>query len=243
MSKDAEGQDCWCLLRSGLNQLGFDPELRQLQQFSRYAEMLQEWNQRINLTAITGCEGIVIKHFLDSLLFWQEINTGSGRICDVGSGAGFPGLPFKIMFPSLEVVLLESTGKKVIFLNAVIFDLGLKGITAVKARAEDYGRIAGIRETFDVVMTRALAALPVAGELCLPLVKIGGYMAGLIGPNEEFSVSRVISRLGGGDFQVFNKNLPFLQDPRVCFLVKKLSPTPSAYPRRSGIPEKRPLKV
>lgn len=223
-----------------------EPDDEQLWQFRRYAEMLQEWNEKINLTAISDVEGIIIKHFIDSLLFWKEIKPSAHRkLCDVGSGAGFPGIPLKIMFPSLEVVLLEATGKKVKFLDKVISELDLRHIGAVNARAEEYGRMVGIRESFDVVITRAVATLSVIGEICLPLVKVGGIMVGLKGPGAEqeaASESGVLVKLGGSGFRMIQDRLPFLMDPRYCFLVEKSSSTPSAYPRRPGMPEKRPLR-
>jgi len=244
--REAKELNGWSLLEAGLRQLEMEPSEEQMWQFYRYAELLQEWNKRINLTAISGLEGIIIKHYLDSLLFWKEVEPGSDRgMCDVGSGAGFPGLPLKIMFPAMRVVLLEATGKKVKFLEKVINELRLKEITAVNARAEEYGRVNGVREGFDVVITRAVGALSIIGELCMPLLKMGGTMIGLKGPGakeEAHSEAGALIRLGAGDLRIVGASLPFLMEPRFCFVVKKSAPTPAAYPRRPGIPEKRPLR-
>ncbi|MBS3976652.1 MAG: 16S rRNA (guanine(527)-N(7))-methyltransferase RsmG [Syntrophomonadaceae bacterium] len=242
-----EGLHGWGLLDIGLKHLALEPGEDQLCQFRRYAELLQEWNSKINLTAISDLEGIIVKHFLDSLLFWQEIKPGNHRrLCDVGSGAGFPGIPLKIMFPSLDVVLLEATGKKVKFMEMVIDDLSLKGITAVNARAEDYGRLASIRESFDIAISRAVATLAVIGEICLPLIRVGGIMVGLKGPDakqEEAVASPVLEMLGGKSIKMNQASLPFLNYTRYCYVVEKSGITPDAYPRRPGIPEKRPLRV
>jgi len=244
--KKAEELSGWSLLDKGLVQLELEPSKEQAWQFYRYAQLLQDWNKRINLTAITDTEGIIIKHFLDSLLFWKEVEPEKKRrVCDVGSGAGFPGIPLKIMFPSMEVVLLEVTGKKVKFLDKVIGELGLTKVAAVNARAEEYGRVSGSREGFDVVITRAVATLSIIGELCLPLIKIGGTMIGLKGPNAEqeaLSEGKALARLGGGNMRIAEAKLPFSMETRLCIVVKKCAVTPAAYPRRPGIPEKRPLR-
>jgi len=243
----ANGPLGWGLLDIGLKHLALEPGEDQLCQFRRYAELLHEWNSKINLTAITDLEGIIVKHFLDSLLFWREINPATNlRLCDVGSGAGFPGIPLKIMFPCLDVVLLEATGKKVRFMEMVIDELGLKGIAAVHARAEDYGRLAGIRESFDIAISRALATLSVIGEICLPLIRVGGIMVGLKGPDAEQEVavaSPVLEMLGGKSMKVNQASLPFLNYSRYCYVVEKGGITPAAYPRRPGMPEKKPLRV
>ncbi len=216
----------------------------QLAAFQIYADELELWNARSNLTAITGLEAVQVKHFLDSLTCLQAMPVQTGlAVIDVGSGAGFPGLPFKIVRPDIRLTLLESVGKKAEFLRHMAARLGLPDVAVVQGRAEDHAQNASYRETYDVVVARAVAELRVLAELTLPLCRVGGIViaqkrAGIDG--EIASAAQAISTLGGALRASIRIQLPGV-DPRQLIVLDKLSPTPARYPRRAGMPEKRPL--
>lgn len=201
----------------------------QLNQLSRYAQLLQEWNEKINLTAITGLEDIFIKHFYDSLLiapYCYEAKT----LCDVGSGAGFPGLVLKIVLPELKITLVEPTLKRVNFLNLVISELNLKDISVLNKRMED---CIELKESFDIVTARAVAALPVLSELCLPFVRVNGFFIAMKGSSgeEELEVSKnALKVLGGNVSSVIKETLPD-GSARINILIQKVRVSPSKYPR------------
>ncbi|MDE6636248.1 MAG: 16S rRNA (guanine(527)-N(7))-methyltransferase RsmG, partial [Lachnospiraceae bacterium] len=210
-----------------------------------YYNMLVEWNSKINLTAITDYKDVVVKHFVDSLSIVNIIDiNGDNSLVDVGTGAGFPGIPLKIAFPSLKVVLVDSLDKRVRFLNHVINELGLKNIKAIHARAEEFGRTK-YRESFDFCVTRAVSNLSVISEYCLPLVKVGGYFIPYKSKEvrneiEEYEIA--IEELGGviDDVSIFD--LPDTDIMRSLILIYKDVETDGRYPRRSGVPEKKPLR-
>lgn len=213
--------------------------------FIRYYNMLVEWNSKINLTAITDYKEVVIKHFIDSLSIVNIVDiNGPNSLVDVGTGAGFPGIPLKIVFPSLEVVLVDSLDKRVKFLNHVIRELGLKNITAIHARAEEFGHTK-YREKFDFCVTRAVSNLSVISEYCLPLVKIGGYFIPYKSREvkqeiEDYEIA--IEELGGviDDVSIFE--LPDTDITRSLILIYKDVETDKKYPRRNGLPQKKPLR-
>lgn len=213
--------------------------------FIRYYNMLVEWNSKINLTAITNYKEVVIKHFIDSLSIVNIVDiNGPNSLVDVGTGAGFPGIPLKIVFPSLEVVLVDSLDKRVKFLNHVIRELGLKNITAIHARAEEFGHTK-YREKFDFCVTRAVSNLSVISEYCLPLVKIGGYFIPYKSREvkqeiEDYEIA--IEELGGviDDVSIFE--LPDTDITRSLILIYKDVETDKKYPRRNGLPQKKPLR-
>lgn len=215
------------------------------EQFIKYYNMLVEWNSKINLTAITDYEDVVVKHFIDSLSIVNIIDiNGDNSLADVGTGAGFPGIPLKIAFPSLKVVLVDSLDKRVKFLNHVINELGLKNIKAIHARAEEFGRTK-YRESFDFCVTRAVSNLSVISEYCLPLVKVGGYFIPYKSKEvkneiEEYEIA--IEKLGGviDDVSIFD--LPDTDIMRSLILIYKDVETDGRYPRRNGVPEKKPLR-
>lgn len=218
----------------------FTPEQTQL--LTRFAEQVLKANEYMNLTAITDPAGFYVKHILDSLTLLRLIGTEATSLIDVGSGAGFPGIPLKIMRPELDIVLLDSLQKRVRFLQATIVDLGLSGIKAIQARAEDLGRNAEYRERFDLVTARAVASLPVLLELCLPLAKVGGRFLGMKGPHDELASSeRALAVLGGELTLQEVEALPFGQGERVILEITKTRKTPPAYPRKAGTPGKKPL--
>ena len=214
----------------------------QLDLLDRYAELLVSYNEKVNLTAITSPEGIEDRHFADSLLFAAQPEV-SGRVVDVGTGAGFPGIVAKIYKPDLELTLMEPTGKRVDFLRYACAELGLTGVEFAKERAEEAARKIW-REQFDVASARAVAALPVLCEYCLPLVKVGGNFLAMKGSSgeEELAAARgAIKKLGGEYKETRTLHLPG-GDTRTLILCKKISQTPTAYPRNGGKIAKSPLK-
>jgi len=218
---------------------------RQLGLLSIYESELVAWNQRFNLTAVRNLEEIRIKHFLDSLtcLLAMRENTGR-RIVDVGSGAGFPGLVLKIACPALQVTLVESVGKKVEFCRHVIQKLGLEDVEVIQDRVENLGHMPAHREQYDWAVARAVAAMPVLAEYLLPLVRVGGSMLamkGESGPAEAQAAEPAMTVLGGHLRQLLPVILPGVAEERYLVIVNKVAATPEKYPRRVGIPSKRPL--
>ena len=221
--------------------LGFTPV--QLEQFTTYYEMLVETNKVMNLTAITEPEEVAVKHFIDSLLAYDDTMAGK-TLADVGTGAGFPGVPLKIFCPELKVVLIDSLGKRLKFLQNVIDALGLKNITCEHARAEDAGRNKKHREKYDLVTARAVARLSVLSEYCLPLVKKGGRFIALKGSKyaDEFAEgTEAVKILGGKIISAEPVKLPGLDDGRAIIKIEKIKTTPAQYPRKAGTPDKQPL--
>ena len=214
----------------------------QLAQFETYSLMLREWNEKINLTAIVDPKGIAEKHFYDSLLFLgaTEIPQGA-RVIDVGTGAGFPGVVLKIARPDIELVLLDSLNKRLIFLGELLKALGLKA-ELIHARAEE-GAKPPLRESFDIATARAVAALPVLTEYCLPYVKPQGKFVAMKGPavkEEAEQAKNAVKILGGTDFEITTEFLP--EGEERCFsITTKISQTPTKYPRNSGKISKKPL--
>ena len=212
---------------------------------STYEKELMSWNQKFNLTAIRDVEGIRVKHFLDSfscVLAWKA--NPPTRLIDIGTGAGFPGIPLKILYPSMQVTLVESVGKKAMFCQHIIETLKLDGIEVVNSRAEVLGQDARHRENYDWAVARAVAQLNVLGEYLLPLVKVGGTMLaqkGESGPAEAQSAEHAIKLLGGKLEQVIPLNLPGVVEDRYLVLVNKIHATPPKYPRKAGHPAKEPL--
>lgn len=213
-----------------------------LDALDQYAEILVEYNQKVNLTAITDPEGIEDKHFVDSLLLANLPET-AGKLVDVGTGAGFPGVVAKIFKPELQLTLMEPTGKRVEFLKYVCAQLGLSGVEFAKERAEEAARKVW-REQFDVATARGVAALPMLSEYCLPLVKVGGVFLAMKGPGaaEELAESgAALKKLGGKGSGVAEFHLPG-GDVRNIIRIKKISQTPPVYPRNGGKIAKSPLK-
>lgn len=222
-------------------QLSFTEE--QLAQFTRYYELLVETNKVMNLTAITEPEEVAVKHMVDSLLGYEDGMQGK-TLVDVGTGAGFPGVPLKIYCPSLKVTLVDSLGKRLRFLEQVIDELGLKGIRCEHLRAEDAGRSKKHREQYDYVTARAVARLSVLSEYCLPLAKKGGQFIALKGSRfaEEIEEGEAaVKILGGKIISAEPVKLPGLDDGRAIIKIAKIKATPAQYPRKAGTPEKQPL--
>jgi 16S rRNA (guanine527-N7)-methyltransferase len=217
----------------------------QLAAFETYAGELVRANQEFNLTAITDAAGIQVKHFLDSLSILSVLPAGPADVVDVGTGAGFPGLPLKIARPELRLTLAEATGKKASFCQALVQRLGLRDVTVLKARAEELGQDPAHRERYDWALARAVAEMPVLAEYLLPLARVGGHALAQKGedaPAEAEAAQGAIHKLGGELEQLAPVALPGLAEPRYLVVLKKVAATPPAYPRRAGMPEKRPLR-
>lgn len=210
-----------------------------------YERELLEWNQKFNLTAIRDAESIHTKHFLDSfscVLAWGA--TPPHHLIDIGTGAGFPGLPLKILYPQMRLTLVESVGKKAMFCEHIVRMLNLDNVNVIKARAEEIGQMPEHREQYDWAVARAVAQMNVLSEYLLPLVKVGGTMLaqkGESGPAEAQSAEKAMKLLGGKLQQVIPVNLPGVVDDRFLVLVHKSAATPPKYPRKAGMASKQPL--
>lgn len=241
-------------MKRELDQLGIRLSEHQMDQFFTYYEMLVEKNKVMNLTAITEEHEVVTKHFSDSLSLFgllREMQAGGDawyktcNVIDVGTGAGFPGIPLKIVFPELRVTLLDSLNKRVIWLKEVCTDLGLEGVCFVHGRAEDIGRQAEHREMYDLCVSRAVANLSSLSEYCMPFVKVGGYFipykSGEI--DEELNqAKKAIGILGGKLKSVEKFVLPGTDAARSLVMIEKVKPVSKKYPRKAGLPTKEPLK-
>ena len=234
------------ILRHGAAQFGLELTKAQLDAFERYCQELIAWNQRFNLTRIVEPEEIAVKHFLDSLsvcLALPALPASLGLI-DVGSGAGFPGLPLKIALPNLRLTLLEATGKKVTFLKHMVEVLNLEEVSCLTSRAEETGQQPAQRQKYDVAVARAVTTLPVLAEYTLPLVKVGGLVIAQKGQEpaaEVEAAAKAIRILGGQVKEISPVSIPRLEGARHLVIIKKIKPTPPEYPRRPGLPAKKPI--
>lgn len=217
----------------------------QIQQYEQYYEMLVEWNQKMNLTAITDKEEVYLKHFFDSITASFYFNFDQDlHICDVGAGAGFPSIPIKIAYPNIHVTIVDSLNKRITFLENLAKYLQLDQVRFIHDRAETFAQLKDHRESYDVVTARAVAKMSVLSELCLPLVKVGGTfiaMKGLSGKEELDSSKKAISLLGGELKESYSFVLPFEESERNIFLIEKKKQTPKKYPRKPGTPNRNPI--
>jgi 16S rRNA (guanine527-N7)-methyltransferase len=226
-------------------QLGLRLSHSQVAALTLYERELVDWNTRFNLTAIRNPQEIHIKHFLDSFTCTLALRDSAvDRLIDVGTGAGFPGIPLKVIFPKMQLTLVESVGKKAGFCRHVVNVLDLKGVEVVQERAEVLGQNPAYREKYDWAVARAVAVLPVLSEYLLPLVRVGGNMLamkGESGPAEAHSAERALRMLGGHLRQLISVTLPGVAEERYLVLIDKVAATPESYPRKVGLPAKRPL--
>ena len=227
-----------------LNELQIKLDKKQLNQFFDYMNLLIDWNKKINLTAITLPEEIILKHFIDSMTISKYIPQDA-YLVDVGTGAGFPGIPLKILRKDIKIVLVDSLNKRINFLDEVIDKLQLDNIKTIHARAEEFGQDKNYRESFDIVTSRAVANLSTLSEYLLPLVKIDGKCICMKGPNinEEIEQGKnAIKVLGGTISNIYEFNLPLSDIGRTIIEISKKSSTNLKYPRKAGMPSKEPLK-
>lgn len=240
MNNEKELQEYFKKLAKDINVEINDEEINE---FSLYMDLLLEWNEKINLTAITEKNEIILKHFIDSLTIYKYIKEND-KIADVGTGAGFPGIPLAIMKNKNEVILVDSLNKRINFLNEVIKKIELENVIAIHSRAEDLGKDKKYREKFDIVTSRAVANLTVLVEYLLPLVDVGGYCICMKGPNieEELNQSKFAIRTLGGKIEKVEKIiLPDSDFERNIVIIKKEQYTDKRYPRKAGMPLKNPL--
>lgn len=232
-------------LRVAAEAIGVELNDTQISQFLKYYEILVEWNSFMNLTGITEYEEVIQKHFVDSLALGKAINVNEAEsLIDIGTGAGFPGIPLKIAYPHLQVTLLDSLQKRIRFLNEVISQLGLTGVETIHGRAEDFAKPSMKRESYDLCVSRAVANLASLSEYCLPYVKVGGYFipykSGKIEEEMESS-KKAVFLLGGRIEEEVKFLLPASDISRSLIKIKKISATPKKYPRKSGMATKEPL--
>ena len=221
---------------------------QQIAQFERYYQLLVEWNEKMNLTAITQREEVYLKHFYDCLMvLWNmPLEDYALQLCDVGAGAGFPSIPLKIAHPELQVTIVDSLQKRLTFIEHLAEELGLEGVSCVHGRAEDVGQNPAYRGQFDIVTARAVASLNVLAEYCLPLVKIGGQFLALKAQksDQELEEARAAIRiLGAKLIKVTEDQLPVEAADRRYILIQKTKETPNKYPRKAGKPAKNPIKA
>ena len=225
------------LFTDGIEALSGNVSEAQLVQFEKYSRMLVEWNEKMNLTAVTDPDGIAVKHFLDSILPLYHINFDNiSSIADIGTGAGFPGIPLKIMMPEKNVTLIDSLNKRIKFLKAVCEETGLNGVECIHGRAEEMGKNKDYREKYDAVVSRAVANMTVLCEYCLPFVKVGGMFVALKAENadEELELAKpMIGTLGGKVEEVIEAPLPMSDITRKLIVVRKVKGTPPKFPRRA----------
>ena len=233
----------------GLEELGIELSEKQIDQFIKYYEMLVEKNKVMNLTAITEFNEVIVKHFIDSLAFVKVVDkddlSNGISIIDIGTGAGFPGIPLKIAFPNINITLLDSLNKRINFLKEVSDELGVEGIDFIHGRSEDFGRNPQFREKFDICVSRAVANLATLSEFCVPFVKVGGsfisYKAGDCGEEVKESM-KAVEKMGGKIINQLEYMVPTSDLNRVLLFIEKEKATPKSFPRKAGTPAKEPIK-
>ncbi|MEE0686054.1 MAG: 16S rRNA (guanine(527)-N(7))-methyltransferase RsmG [Lachnospiraceae bacterium] len=233
----------------GLEELGIELSEKQIDQFIQYYEMLVEKNKVMNLTAITEFNEVIVKHFIDSLALVKVVDkddlSNGISIIDIGTGAGFPGIPLKIAFPNINITLLDSLNKRINFLKEVSDELGFEGIDFIHGRSEDFGRNPQFREKFDICVSRAVANLATLSEFCVPFVKVGGsfisYKAGDCGEEVKESM-KAVEKMGGKIINQLEYMVPTSDLNRVLLFIEKEKATPKSFPRKAGTPAKEPIK-
>lgn len=233
------------ILINGCKELSININNNHAEKFIKFKELLILWNQKINLTTITQEEEIITKHFLDSISVLKYINLSGMKILDVGTGAGFPGLPINIVLPDTHVTLLDSLNKRIEYLKEVKEALMLENIEFIWGRAEDFGVKGEYREQYDISISRAVANMGTLSEYCLPFVKIGGYFISLKGPDIEDELKdsiKAIDVLGGKLDRIEKVKIPYTDITHSIVFIKKIKQTPSGYPRKAGKPSKEPIR-
>ncbi|MDW0111247.1 16S rRNA (guanine(527)-N(7))-methyltransferase RsmG [Sporosarcina aquimarina] len=228
-----------------LKEKGIQLDAHQVAQFKKYFELLVEWNEKMNLTAITDAPSVYLKHFYDSISasFFTDL-TQELTLCDIGAGAGFPSIPLKICFPNLHVTIVDSLNKRINFLNELASQLELKNVWFVHARAEEFGQNSAYREQFDIVTARAVARLSVLAELCVPALKVNGKfiaMKGAAAADEMSDAKKALETLGVVLEDKHTFSLPLEESERTVFVFSKEKKTPKKYPRKPGTPNKTPI--
>lgn len=233
------------LLNDAMSVMGIGIDKNQTERFFKYKNLLLEWNEKMNLTAITDEREIILKHFADSVSILRFADFRGKSVVDVGTGAGFPGIPLKIIFPDIKLLLLDSLNKRVNFLKNTVSELGFENVQCVHLRAEEGGQNTLFRENFDFCVSRAVANLSVLAEYCLPFVKIGGMFISLKGPDvgdEITDAKKAVKILGGEFLKVEKVDIPFTDITHTVIMIKKLRQTPVQYPRKAGKINKSPIK-
>lgn len=239
-----EKEEFYKKMREKAKEIHIDLSVEQMDKFNRYMDLLIEWNQKINLTAITEPEEIILKHFIDSLTILKYLKRNE-KIVDMGTGAGFPGIPLSIVCNENKITLVDSLNKRLVFLQEVIKQLDLKNVETIHARAEDFGQNKTYREQFDIATSRAVANLATLSEYLLPLVKIGGKCICMKASDIEQEVQdakKAIDVLGGTIHQIEKFTLPQSDIGRAIIMINKTKITPGKYPRKAGMPSKEPIK-
>lgn len=232
------------LLCESCRKIGVELNQAQLKQFMTYKDMLIEWNEKMNLTAITDDREIILKHFVDCLALCSGADMSGKKIIDVGTGAGFPGVPVKIACPDIDITLLDSLNKRITFLNELTKALGLEKTDCVHMRAEDGGNDKVLRESFDMCISRAVANLSVLCEYCLPFVRVGGMFISMKGPDvtqEIFEAEKAVRVLGGEISEIKTVSIPETDINHSLIIINKIKATPSKYPRKAGKVKKEPI--
>ena len=233
------------LLKKGITEFNIDVDEKMIDDFSIYREILVEWNQKMNLTGIEDEKEVFIKHFLDSVsIFKNGYIKDNMKVIDVGTGAGFPGLPMKIAKRSLDVTLLDSLNKRINFLQEVCKKIYIDDVEFIHGRAEDFGQDENYREQYDIATARAVAGLPVLMEFCVPFVKVGGYFICLKGPNADLELEeskKAMETLGVKFIEKIDIKLPEIELNHNILVFEKIQNTPSKYPRKAGKPSKEPI--
>jgi 16S rRNA (guanine527-N7)-methyltransferase len=232
------------VLVDGAKSFGVDIDYESANKFMVFANLLIEWNKKFNLTSITNIKDIILKHFLDSLSIFPDICSTRGKMIDIGAGAGFPGIPLRIAIDNANMLLVDSIGKKVVFMNEAIKHLGLSNVNALKARAEELGRDREYREKYDAAFARAVSSLPVIIEYCLPFLKTGGVFIAMRGKCVEDirHSGKALKELGGEIEEIRNIILPSSDIERTILKARKVRQTSRKYPRKTGKPTISPIK-
>ncbi len=240
-----DNREYYNILDTAADNIGLSFDDKKYEQFIKYKDLLKEWNEKVNLTAIKDDEGIIKKHFIDSIkIFKFQPLKNAKKVIDIGTGGGFPGIPMKIIKPDIDIVLLDSLKKRINVLEDILYKIDIKDVTAMHGRAEEFGVDPQHRQQYDAVVSRAVANLAVLSEFCIPYVKVGGYFLAMKGPaaEEEIKAAKnAISTLGGKLEEVIEVEIEDSDLNHNLVVIKKVKNTPKQYPRKAGSITKNPL--